>query len=466
VQINATPYLRAAFGRLAAEASSSMRPTLPKQNTAPPMSNANATEIKDTRVSKMAENLIGSEIIKLAGEIREKMAQGEKIYNFTIGDFDPSIFPIPQQLLEEIIKAYQKGETNYPPADGILDLRRAVAKMITEWQHLNYAENEILIAGGARPIIYAIFQAIVDPGDTVVFPVPSWNNNHYTHLSHARQVFVETKPENNFMPTVDELREHMKGASLLALCSPLNPTGTVFSKDQLESICDLVLEENQRRGPDEKPLYVMYDQIYWVLTYGATQHFDPVSLRPEMRPYTLFVDGISKSLAATGVRVGWAFGPRRVIDKMKSILGHVGAWSPKAEQVASAHFLNNSNAVNAYLENFKKEIIGRLDGFYQGIQTLKAEGFKVDAIAPTAAIYLTVQFDIKGMRQPDGERIETTEQITAYLLNQAKLAVVPFSAFGASKSSVWYRLSVGTATMQDVQDSIGSLRNALAALHE
>jgi aspartate aminotransferase len=430
------------------------------------MSNANAAEIKDTRVSKMAENLIGSEIIKLAGEIREKMAQGEKIYNFTIGDFDPKIFPIPQQLQEEIIKAYQQGETNYPPADGILDLRRAVAKMITEWQHLQYAENEILIAGGARPIIYAIFQAIVDPGDTVVFPVPSWNNNHYTHLSHARQVYVETSPENNFMPTADELREHIQGASLLALCSPLNPTGTVFSKEQLESICDLVLEENERRGPEEKPLYVMYDQIYWVLTYGTTQHYDPVSLRPEMRPYTIFVDGISKSLAATGVRVGWAFGPRRVIDKMKSILGHVGAWSPKAEQVASAHFLNNTNAVNDYLSDFKKEIIGRLDGFYQGIQALKAEGFRVDAIAPTAAIYLTVQFDIKGMIQPDGQRIETTEQITAYLLNQAKLAVVPFSAFGASKSSVWYRLSVGTASMQDVQDSISSLHSALAALQE
>jgi aspartate aminotransferase len=430
------------------------------------MSNAKAAEIKDTRVSKMAENLIGSEIIKLAGEIREKMAQGEKIYNFTIGDFDPKIFPIPQQLQEEIIKAYQQGETNYPPADGILDLRRAVAKMITEWQHLQYAENEILIAGGARPIIYAIFQAIVDPGDTVVFPVPSWNNNHYTHLSHARQVYVETSPENNFMPTADELREHIQGASLLALCSPLNPTGTVFSKEQLESICDLVLEENERRGSEEKPLYVMYDQIYWVLTYGTTQHYDPVSLRPEMRPYTLFVDGISKSLAATGVRVGWAFGPRRVIDKMKSILGHVGAWSPKAEQVASAHFLNNTNAVNDYLSDFKKDIIGRLYGFYQGIQALKAEGFRVDAIAPTAAIYLTVQFDIKGMIQPDGQRIETTEQITAYLLNQAKLAVVPFCAFGASKSSVWYRLSVGTASMQDVQDSISSLRSALAALQE
>lgn len=430
------------------------------------MSNAAGTAAAETKVSVMAENLIGSEIIKLAGEIREKMAKGEKIYNFTIGDFDPAIFPIPAPLKEEIIKAYQAGETNYPPADGMLGLRKAVSQMISKWQHLEYADNEILIAGGARPIIYAIFQAIVDPGDTVVFPVPSWNNNHYTHLSHAKQVFVETKPENNFMPTADELREHIKGAALLALCSPLNPTGTVFSKEQLETICDLVLEENARRGPDEKPLYVMYDQIYWVLTYGETKHYDPVSLRPDIRPYTIFVDGISKSLAATGVRVGWAFGPKRVIDKMKSILGHVGAWSPKAEQVASANYLNDHDGLSQFLNSFKAEIIDRLNGFYEGIQTLKSDGFPVDAIAPMAAIYLTVKFDIKGKCKPNGDRIETTEQITAYLLDEAKLAVVPFSAFGASKTSVWYRLSVGTATMQDVMDSIDSLRRALTALKD
>jgi aspartate aminotransferase len=440
--------------------------TLIKIQSVPLMSKTASASVHETRVSAMAENLIGSEIIKLAGEIREKMAQGEKIYNFTIGDFDPSIFPIPKLLQEEIIKAYLAGETNYPPADGILTLRKAVSKMILDWQHLNYGENEILIAGGARPIIYAIFQAIVDPGDIVVFPVPSWNNNHYTHLSHARQVFVETTSENNFMPTADELRAHITGASLLALCSPLNPTGTVFSKEQLEQICDLVLEENTRRGPNEKPLYVMYDQIYWVLTYGKTKHYDPVSLRPEIRPYTIFVDGISKSLAATGVRVGWAFGPKRVIDKMKSILGHVGAWSPKAEQVASAHYLSNESAVLTYLNDFKREIEKRLQDFYLGIQNLKAEGFKVDAIAPMAAIYLTVKFDIKGYTTAKGDQIETTEHVTAYLLNVAKIAVVPFSAFGASKNSVWYRLSVGTATVQDVDDSITSLRAALSALHE
>jgi aspartate aminotransferase len=427
------------------------------------MSNT-STPQAELKVSKMAENLIGSEIIKLAGEIKELIAKGERIYNFTIGDFDPKVFPIPAELKEEIIQAYINDETNYPAADGMAELRKEVAKLIKNGQGLTYAENEILIAGGARPIIYAIYQALVDPTDVVLFPVPSWNNNHYTHLSHAQQAFVETLPENNFMPTVEELAPHIQKATLLALCSPLNPTGTVFSKEQLESICDMVIAENQRRSADEKPLYVMYDQIYWTLTYGETVHFDPVSLRPELRPYTIFVDGISKSMAATGVRVGWAFGPKKIIDKMKSILGHVGAWSPKAEQMASARFLQNETAVDRFLGDFKKQLEDRLVGFYNGIQTLKSEGLQVDAIAPMAAIYLTVKFDLKGKTTADGSVLDTTEAVTNYLLSEAKLAVVPFYAFGASKSSPWYRLSVGTATMNDVTESIASLRVALNKL--
>lgn len=416
------------------------------------------------RVSNMAENLIGSEIIKLAGDIRELMAKGERIYNFTIGDFDPKIFPIPTELKSAIVKAYQNDETNYPPADGMAGLRKAVSIAIKERQGLDYGENEILIAGGARPIIYAIYQAIVDPNDKVVFPVPSWNNNHYTHLSNAQQVFVETLPENNFMPTADELRGLLKGASLLSLCSPLNPTGTVFSKEQLQNICELVLAENATRSADEKPLYVLYDQIYWELTFGETKHYDPVNLMSEMRPYTIFVDGMSKAFAATGVRVGWSFGPKHITDKMKSILGHVGAWSPKAEQVAAAEYLNNKSAVETYLTDIKQKIEQRLHGFYNGIQQLKTEGFRVDAIAPMAAIYLTVKIDLKGFAKANGDVIDSSEACTSYLLEEAKLALVPFKAFGASGGSPWYRLSVGTASMKDVEESIESLRSALKKL--
>ena len=396
------------------------------------------------KVSEMAENLIGSEIIKLAAEIQEKIRNGERIFNYTIGDFDPRIFPIPQELNDEIITAYQNHQTNYPAANGMPELRKVVSEFLNDREGLSYSPDEILISGGARPLIYATYITLLDKGDTVVFPVPSWNNNHYCHLSEARSEFIETQPDNDFMPTAEEIRPHLKNATLLSLCSPLNPTGTVFDKEQLTQICDLVLEENRRRSPEQKPLYLMYDQIYWVLTFGKTEHFNPVSLRPEMREYTIFIDGISKSLAATGVRVGWAFGPQRIMDKMRAILSHVGAWAPKAEQVATAKYLQNKTALNIFLEKFK--------------------GYKVHAIAPQAAIYLTIQLDLKGMKTKNGVVLETQRDVTQHILDEAKLAVVPFSAFGSSDDSTWYRLSVGTCNASEIPDVFLSLKKVLSEL--
>lgn len=417
------------------------------------------------QVSEMAETLIGSEIIKLAAEINEKIHKGEKIYNYTIGDFDPNIFPIPAELNEAIIKAYREHHTNYPAANGMVELRKAAAEFLHEKQKQSFTPDEVLISAGARPLIYAVYTTLLDPGDTVVFPVPSWNNNHYCHLSRANPVFLETRPENNFMPVADDIRPYIQKATLIALCSPLNPTGTVFGKKQLEDICDLIIEENRRRGANEKPLYLLYDQIYWILTYGNTQHYDPVSLRPAMRDYTIFIDGISKSLAATGVRVGWATGPRTIIDKMKAILSHVGAWAPKAEQVAVAEFLKNKNALDKFLIQFKDQLNKRLQGFYNGFVQLKKEGYSVDAISPQAAIYLTVRFDLTGKKTSDGITLSTQKEVTQYILDEAKLALVPFSAFGSSDESPWYRLSVGTCNIEEIPGVFTSLKKALAALN-
>lgn len=344
------------------------------------------------------------------------------------------------------------------------ELRKVVSEFLNDREGLSYSPDEILISGGARPLIYATYITLLDKGDTVVFPVPSWNNNHYCHLSEARSEFIETQPDNDFMPTAEEIRPHLKNATLLSLCSPLNPTGTVFDKEQLTQICDLVLEENRRRSPEQKPLYLMYDQIYWVLTFGKTEHFNPVSLRPEMREYTIFIDGISKSLAATGVRVGWAFGPQRIMDKMRAILSHVGAWAPKAEQVATAKYLQNKTALNIFLEKFKAEIDMRLHGFYDGFMELKKAGYKVHAIAPQAAIYLTIQLDLKGMKTKNGVVLETQRDVTQHILDEAKLAVVPFSAFGSSDDSTWYRLSVGTCNASEIPDVFLSLKKVLSEL--
>lgn len=418
-----------------------------------------------SKVSKMAENLIGSEIIKLAGEVNAKIKAGEKIFNLTIGDFNSKVFPIPDELKQFIIEAYQNDETNYPPADGILELRNEVVNYLKDRANLEYKADEILIAGGARPLIYAAYLALIDPGDTILFPTPSWNNNHYTHLSTAKMLCVETKPENNFMPTAAELAPHIAKANLLALCSPLNPTGTTFTAEQLSEICVLVLDENKRRKETgEKPLYVLYDQIYWALTFNGIKHVDPVNLFPEMREYTVFIDGLSKAFAATGVRVGWGFGPKLIIDKMKSILGHVGAWAPRAEQVASAKYLADKVAMDTYLAGFKSEINKRLTSLYEGFEKLKAEGLNVNAIAPQAAMYLTVQFNIKGKTSPSGEKINLTSDITKFILDEGKVAIVPFSAFGSDTESNWYRISVGTCKLEDTTAIIENLRTALTKL--
>lgn len=416
-----------------------------------------------SQYSILADTLIPSEIIRIGNEINDSIRKGNKIYNFTIGDFDSSIFPIPKQLEEYIIKAYQEGKTNYPPAQGIPELRNSVSKFITYTQGLHYQDSEILISGGGRPLIYAAYRSICDKGEKIIYPVPSWNNNHYTHFVEGTHCPIHTSPDNNFLPLAEDIIPHLEGASLLALCSPLNPTGTVFSKEQLSAICEAVLAENNKRSKDQKPLYILYDQIYQTLTYNNTIHLDPVSLYPALKPYTIFIDGISKAFCATGVRVGWSFGPSGVIEKMKGILSHIGAWSPMAEQVATANFLQNETAVKQYLSDTKSAILSRLEKIYNGFSNLKSKGFNVEAIPPMAAMYLAVRISITG-KMFNKNTLSTTQDATKYLLEEAKLGLVPFSAFGAEAESDWYRLSVGTCHEEEIPIMFELLEEALGKL--
>jgi aspartate aminotransferase len=416
------------------------------------------------KLSHLSETLIGSEIVKLGGEIKERIRKGERIYNFTVGDFDPHIFPIPAALEDEIIDAYRKKYTNYPPGEGSLELREAVVQFTKDYQQLDYTTDEILISSGGRPLIYALFRAICDKGDKIIYPVPSWNNNHYVHFVEGEHVVIEAKAENNFMLKADDMRPFIKDAVLIALCSPQNPTGTTFKKQDLQDICNMIVEENERREAGQKKLFLMYDQMYWHLTYNGIEHFNPVSLNPAIREYTVFIDAISKVFAATGVRVGWSMGPVSVLSKMKSILSHVGAWAPMAEQKALTHFLANKKAIDEYLENFKNELEERLRRIYNGLIALKEKGYAVDAVSPEAAIYLTIKADLKGKVTADGKVLEDQAQVTSYLLQYASLAIVPFYAFGADKSSPWYRLSVGTCKKEEIDEMLQKLDSALSGL--
>jgi aspartate aminotransferase len=418
----------------------------------------------DGKVSSMAQRIEGSEILRIGADIRRLAAEGKRVCNLTVGDFSPSEFRPPVFLREGIAEALKRGETHYPPSDGVLELRKAIQGFYRSQLHLDYPLESILVHSGARPGIYGTYRTLVNPGDAVVFPVPSWNNNHYCNILGALQRPVICTADERFLPTAERLRDAVKGAVLLVLNSPSNPTGTAFSKEALEEICELVLHENKRRGSGERPLYLLYDQVYWLLTFGTTRHCDPVTLRPAIREYTLLIDGISKCFASTGLRVGWTVGPPEIVSKSGSLLAHIGSWAPRPEQVASAATLMRKDIVEEYVHAIRNGVIERLDILHDGIAKMEADGFPVTSIPPMGAIFLSARFNLNGRTTRGGRLLSTNEHIREYLLSEAQVAAVPFHAFGSTEETGWFRLSVGAVSPQDVREMFPRLRKALEGI--
>jgi len=434
------------------------------QQSRPVQASAAPAEAGSPRTSELASTMQGSQILRIAAEIRALIAAGERICNLTVGDFDPKQFPIPAFLEEHIALALHRRETNYPPSTGMPVLRSAVADWYRRELRVEYSADEVLITSGSRPAIYGTFVTLVDPGDRVVFGVPSWNSNYYCHLSGATPVAVPCDAAAAFLPNASQLRDAVRGARLLVLNSPLNPCGTAFDAESLGAICDVVLDENARRGTGERPLYLLYDQVYWQLTFGGIKHVHPVGLRPEIRPYTIYVDGISKAFAATGVRVGWVVGPTDLMRAANDFLGHVGTWAPRAEQIASAELLGKPDVISAYHREFIAGLQARLEALYQGIQSLKGEGFPVEAVAPMGAMYLSARFALHGKKTSAGDVMRTNDDVRRWLLSECGLAVVPFQAFGSTEESGWFRLSVGAASLEDIAAVLPRIRGAMTRL--
>lgn len=400
----------------------------------------------------MAEELHGSAILQVAAEIRELVAAGRDICNLTVGDFAPAQFPVPRLLSETTAHALLHGETNYPPAPGLPELRAEVARFYRDRLGLSFEASQILITAGARPSIYCAFRVLLDKGDRVAISVPCWNMDHYAFMTGAEPIIIECDATSSFLPTRSVLEDAVRGARLLTLNSPLNPSGTAFAADTLRDICQLVIEENKRRGPNERPLYLLYDQIYWLLTFHNIKHVDPITLCPEIAPYTILIDGISKHFAATGMRVGWAAGPDDIIAKMSDLNGHIGAWAPRAEQIGAIALLRAPGQVEAFHQEMIPDLQERLDTLYDGIQSMKEKGLPVDVFPAMGAIYLSARFAL-----PD----KSNEEIRSYLLHEAGFAMVPFQAFGVPHDTGWFRLSAGAVSIEQIRKVLPRLQRAI-----
>jgi len=407
------------------------------------------------KLSRIGNNIVGSEIIKISQQIKE-ISKTKPVINLTIGDFNSELWPIPLKLKQHIEQSYEDGLTNYPNSQGELNLRESVSKHIKQQFDVDYSPEEILIGGGVRPLIYTVYKSTTNPNESVIYPVPSWNNSHYCFLHSIEKTEIECLPENSFFPTVRDIEVRIgDNTSLVCICSPQNPTGRVIDPEVLKGICELVVNENKVRAGQvgSRPLYLFFDQIYSDITQDG-KFVHPIKLCPEIRPYLICADGISKSLNATGIRVGWLFGPKDIIGKMTEVLSHIGAWAPKPEQHGLDKYIREDYAdYQFHITNVKLDYELITLKICNKFEELKEKGFNVDCQRPEGGIYISVYLDYV-------KSFGSTEEYISFLINECGLGIVPFEYFG-SKQKGWFRISIGNISDSNLDDVIETIENSV-----
>jgi aspartate aminotransferase len=419
----------------------------------------------DASLSVMAHKLAESGILRITRQVRGMLARGEKVVNLTVGDFDPRYFPIPRKLAEEIQAAVARGETNYPNPEGMLPLRQAISDYVFRTAGVRYPLDAIVVCSGGRPVLYGAYRAIINPGDKVLYSVPSWQNDAYSSLTGGVSIEIEATRETGFQPTLEQLAPHIPEAAMLCLCSPGNPTGSVMTAEQLTEILRAVVEENRKReSAGRRPLFVLHDQMYGALVTRGQKHTYPTAVVPESARWVISADGVSKAYAGTGLRVGWMLVPPAIGARIRDLLSHAGAWAPRAEQMGTAKFLNDPQAIAEFRCEMDGRLQERLTAMHEGFQKLEQDGYPVASINPQGAIYFSACFALHGCTF-DGRKLVNDDDIRVLLLEHAGIAVVPFRAFGVRSDTGWYRLSAGAVSMDEIREIFPRVRSLLDQLH-
>ena len=409
----------------------------------------------DWRLSEMANGMERSRILSIAASVRAMIAQGKDVAPFTVGDFSPEQFEVPTELMTGIIEAISENETNYPPAAGLPELRESLASWMNHAYGLDVGSDGIIVGSGARPVLYASFRLFLEPGDGLAHGVPAWNNHYYVHLNDSIDIPIPGTPESRFLPTASAIKDRIQEMRVLILNSPLNPTGTCFSRDELKDICDVIVEENQQRKMSgKKPLILVYDQVYSTMTAENIEHVHPVQVCPEIFDYTITLDAISKSLTGTGLRLGWMALPPALAPPVVALIGHMGAWPARPIQKAAAQLYSKPDVLEQYFLQLDEKISNRMTVLQNRLGQLSHYG--VSYVQPEGGIYLTTRFDLFSALG-----VKTNEEIRQWLLESAGVAIVPFQAFGLEEDTGWFRISVGAVSVEDISAAMDRLEAAL-----
>lgn len=395
---------------------------------------------------KLADRATGispSPTLAIDAKAKQMKASGIKVISFGVGEPD---FDTPDHIKEAAIVAIKEGDTRYTPAGGTLKLKQAIVDKLRRENGLEYQTNQIVVSVGAKHSLYNAFQVLCQPGDEVILPAPYWVSYlEQIKLAGAEAVIVQTRQENGFKLTADELKAAITPKSrVFLLNSPSNPTGGVYSREELAALGEVLLQHN---------IAIISDEIYEKLLYDGLEHVSIASISPELKENTVVINGVSKAYAMTGWRIGYAAAPANVAKAMADLQSHSTSNPTSIAQAASVVALNGTQEpVKSMVVEFEKRrnyMLERLNAI-PGITCPK----------PGGAFYLYPNVTAYFGKSYQGKSVNNATDLANLLLEVAEVAVVPGIAFGGDD---FIRLSYATS-MENIKEGLDRIEKLLGEL--
>ncbi len=396
------------------------------------------------KLSERVKALKPSATLAVDAKAKALKEQGINVINLSAGEPD---FDTPEHIKEACIKALKEGFTKYTPSQGILSLRKAICEKIKEDYGIDYTPEEVIVTTGAKQAIFNLLLALLDEGDEVIILSPYWvSYPEMVTCAGGVPKIVPSSFERHFEPDLSSFEERITSKTVgVIINSPSNPTGLIYSREFLSGLASIVEKHN---------LWVISDDIYDKLRFDLKKPENLLSLRPELKERVFLVNGVSKTYAMTGWRIGWALGPKEVISACVKIQGQSTSHATSfAQKGAEAALKTPEEEIQKMVKTFAKraEVLSK---------TLR-EIPEIDFIPPQGAFYLFAKVSAYyGKKTPDGKVIQNSVDIAEYLLDKARVAVVPGVAFGEDE---FIRISYATSE-ENLLEACRRMKEALLSL--
>lgn len=392
-------------------------------------------------LSKKALKISASPTLAIDSKYKEMKAKGIDVIGFGCGEPD---FDTPKNIKEAAINAIREGQTKYTPASGTLALKKAICQKLKRDNGLDYDTDCIVVSNGAKHSLINAFNAIINPGDEIILPAPYWvSYSEMIKMADGIPVFIYTTEENNFKFTADQLKKAITPKTkALVLNSPNNPTGMVYSKSELSDIAKVAVEND---------LFVISDEIYEKLIYGNDKHVSIASFNDEIKKRTILVNGVSKSYAMTGWRIGFTAANPEVTKVMANMQSHASSNPSSVSQAAALEALEGPQDT---VEEMRKVFEERRNYMVERINSIK----NVSCVVPEGAFY--VMMNIKNIigKTIGGHKINNSDDFCSVLLEKSLVALVPCSGFGVEGYVRW---SYATS-MENIEKGLDRLEEFLS----